>query len=335
MFAELSRRSVRMTCSDTRTFSGHVRAPSLPRRSLTIFNVADFRDRGPFEAGVRAKFSSAQQIAGTGQRTLDARPPGDNHDNGSAVTRQWISGVHVHMVITVAARFRSPEGGSEPVGGQPSSVRLHLYWIASQWRFGQTHDVSSNALNNWRSAGLARLAELEAVDALVGAGGSAIGLSTTQLIRSLFVSLVAEFQGFCRDLHDAAVDVHAREANARQAALLRNLLTQGRKLNSSNPRPAALGNDFGRLGFSFIDDLKARGAPTPAHLTALDQLIDYRNVIGHGDGWGIIREESRTGIRPTITCYQQHRDDMNSWAGTMDDVVADKLATLLNVPKPW
>jgi hypothetical protein len=41
---------------------------SRPRRSLTIFNVADFRDRGAFEAGVRAKSSSAQQIAGMGQR---------------------------------------------------------------------------------------------------------------------------------------------------------------------------------------------------------------------------------------------------------------------------
>ncbi len=69
--------------------------------------------------------------------------------------------------------------------------------------------------------------------------------------------LVAEFQSFSRALHDEAVDLHVAAAVVGQQSMLRTLLTQGRKLDSQNPRRAAIGSDFGRLGFSFIDELKA------------------------------------------------------------------------------
>lgn len=82
---------------------------------------------------------------------------------------------------------------------------------------------------------------------------------TTQLNRSLFVSLVAQFQGYCRGLHDEAVEVHIAAAVPGQRTVLRTLLTQGRALDTRTPRKATLGADFGRLGFSFIDDLKRQG----------------------------------------------------------------------------
>lgn len=117
--------------------------------------------------------------------------------------------------------------------------------------------MASQSLTAWRTAGLARLAELEAVH--VQATGTARGRrwGAAQLNRSLCLMLVAEFQSFSRALHDEAVDLHVAAAVVGQQSMLRTLLTQGRKLDSQNPRRAAIGSDFGRLGFSFIDELKA------------------------------------------------------------------------------
>ena len=195
--------------------------------------------------------------------------------------------------------------------------------------------VASNALVEWRSVGLARLAELEAVHAQ--ATGSARGRrwGTTQLNRSLFVVLVAQFQGYCRRLHDQAVDVHVAAAIPGQQSLLRTLLTQGRKLDSQNPRRAALGSDFGRLGFTFIDDLKAATPSAAAELDSLEALIDYRNAIGHGDEAMIAAIEAHGQVKATKGAYQNHRRTIDHLAGTMDDVVADQLTALLGVSRPW
>ncbi|MDQ6782076.1 MAG: hypothetical protein M3063_01245, partial [Actinomycetota bacterium] len=158
---------------------------------------------------------------------------------------------------------------------------------------------------------------------------------TAQLNRSLFVVLVAQFQSFCRALHDAAVDVHVGAAVEGQQVMLRTLLTQGRKLDTQNPRTSALGADFGRLGFSFIDDLKAQGAVTQLQLVGLEQLIDYRNAIGHGDETKTVALESATNIRSTKGSYLRNRRALNSLASTMDDVVATQLTALLGVTRPW
>ncbi|MDQ6839652.1 MAG: hypothetical protein M3137_15330, partial [Actinomycetota bacterium] len=122
---------------------------------------------------------------------------------------------------------------------------------------------------------------------------------------------------------------------AGQQVLLRTLFTQGRKLDTQNPRTSALGADFGRLGFSFIDDLKARGVATRQQLVGLDQLIDYRNAIGHGDENRIVALEKTTDIRSTKGSYQNNRRALNSLAATMDDVVAAQLAAQLDGPRPW
>ncbi len=85
---------------------------------------------------------------------------------------------------------------------------------------------------------------------------------TEQLNRSMFLTLVAQFQTYCRDLHDEAVEVHLAHGNVRQEAILRKLLTQGRRLDVGNPRTDALENDFSRLGFKLLSALRSRGQLT-------------------------------------------------------------------------
>lgn len=195
--------------------------------------------------------------------------------------------------------------------------------------------MSSSALARWRGSGLARLAELEAVHANLTGSGSGRRWGTTQLNRSLFLALVAQFQSFCRDLHDDAVAVYVAEANAHRRDNVKALLVQGRRLDTHNPRRSTLGHDFVRLGLTMITDLKAEGPATERQLDALDRIVDYRNAIGHGDDAKIPVIEAGGEIKATKRSYQQHRQALDALAGTMDDVVAEQLARSLGISRPW
>jgi hypothetical protein len=116
---------------------------------------------------------------------------------------------------------------------------------------------------------------------------------------------------------------------------VRTLLTQGRRLDIENPRRSTLGADFGRLGFSFIDDLKGLGLATRQKLDDLDRLVDYRNGIGHGNEAKIAGLEAGSDIRSTKASYQRYRRSINQLAGTMDAEVARQLTVLLGIERPW
>ena len=195
--------------------------------------------------------------------------------------------------------------------------------------------MTSTALTQWRSSGLARLAELEAVHANLTGTGPGQRWGTTQLNRSLFLALVAQFQSYCRDLHDEAAQVFIGQASPRQMPTLRVLVVQGRRLDTHNPRRSTLGHDFVRVGLTLIDDLKAAGPQVVDQLDALDRVVDYRNAVGHGDESKIAALEAGGRIKATKRSYEQHRRALDALAGTMDDVVADQLAGSLGIPRPW
>lgn len=195
--------------------------------------------------------------------------------------------------------------------------------------------VASSALTAWRTDGLERLRELESVHVLATGHGPGRRWGTQQLNRSLFVALMAQFQAYCRDLHDQAVAVNVAAAAPGHQVLLQTLLTQGRKLDVGNPRKGALGSDFGKFGFAFIADLQAEGADTSRRLDMLEDLVDFRNAVGHGDEAKIDELEATTAIRSTKLSYTRHRQALNALAGTMDRVVAQKLVALLGGNRPW
>ncbi len=157
----------------------------------------------------------------------------------------------------------------------------------------------------------------------------------SQLNRSLFIILVAQFQIYCRDLHDDAVDVHVGAANPQQADVLRTLLTQGRKLDVQNPQPGALGSDFGRLGFQLIPTLKAEGTRTEEALQSLDVLVSFRNAIAHGNESEVGRLVAGGSIKETLTSYRAYWRTLDRLVDTMDQVVARELASGLGIPSPW
>ena len=157
---------------------------------------------------------------------------------------------------------------------------------------------------------------------------------TTQLNRALFVALCAQFQRFCRKLHDEAIDVQLGVAHRNQVELLDLLLRRGRRLETANPRPSALGSDFMRLRINLIAELR-RDPTNLGALADLDRLLDFRNAIGHGDEPSIEVLTATGDIAATKASYLRYRRTLDGLARTMDRVVAEKLAVDLDIPKPW
>lgn len=149
------------------------------------------------------------------------------------------------------------------------------------------------------------------------------------------MALVAQFQTYCRDLHDEAVDVHVSYSMPQQSELLRTLLSQGRKLDSQTPRSSTLGSDFGRLGFPLIEAVKAVGSAAEEDLHRLDVLCDFRNAIGHGNETEVTAIVSQGEIKATKTIYKRYRRTLDRLAGTLDRVVADEMGRLLAIQAPW
>lgn len=195
--------------------------------------------------------------------------------------------------------------------------------------------MPSAAHANWKGAGLARLRELEKVHTQVAGGTPGRKWGTEQLNRSLMVALVAQFQTYCRELHDEAVAVHVGQATAEQQSLLEQLLTTGRKLDTHTPRTDTLGSDFGRLGFDLMAGVKAVGAVPEAALKSLDLLVEFRNAVGHGNEAKIAKLEKHGPIKATKKSYTEYRATIDGLVGTIDAVVAAKLAALLNIGPPW
>lgn len=195
--------------------------------------------------------------------------------------------------------------------------------------------MSSSALAAWTTAAQDNLDQLEMIHRAATGTGPGRRWRTTQLNRSLLVALVGQFQGYCRDLHDVAIAVHVGHASAGQGQLLQVLLTQGRKLDSGNPRKSALGADFGRLGFTFIPAVSAADPTAGAALDTLEELIDYRNAVAHNNESEIASIESAGNIRATLGVFRQCRTTLNSLASIVDANVSAQLASLLSIPAPW
>jgi hypothetical protein len=112
-------------------------------------------------------------------------------------------------------------------------------------------------------------------------------------------------------------------------------MTQGRQLDSKNPRPGALGSDFGRLGIELIPKLRILGQAVTDAVDVLEVLVDFRNAVAHGNESELAAVEATGRVRATLTSYRAHRRALNQLVGTMDEVVATELANELDIAAPW
>ncbi len=94
----------------------------------------------------------------------------------------------------------------------------------------------SRAKDVWETEYAGRLDQLEQIHADARGRKRGRRWDIEQLVRSLFVTLVGQFQVYCRELHNEAISVYIASANERQVAVLETLLKQGRKLDTQNPQ---------------------------------------------------------------------------------------------------
>ena len=167
----------------------------------------------------------------------------------------------------------------------------------------------------------------------MGGAGPGRRYATQQINQAYAMLLSSQFQGFCRDLHSEATDCICGPAGAgdMRLLLLHLRLTAGRKLDTGNPNPSNLGNDFAFFELDLWKKLKVRNAANSQRNRQLEELNRWRNAIAHQDF-----DPARLGGRTTITL-----NDVRRWRRTcehlaidMDWVIAVHIATIIGV-SPW
>ncbi|MCJ7857191.1 hypothetical protein [Corynebacterium kalidii] len=105
--------------------------------------------------------------------------------------------------------------------------------------------------------------------------------------RTLYPALVAEFQGFCRDLHDETISTISEEASwptEQLAALATAAIRKGRGLNHKNPSPSVIDEDFRSLGLPIWRRAQQlHPEDYPGWRASLETLVRIRNAVAHSD----------------------------------------------------
>jgi hypothetical protein len=192
--------------------------------------------------------------------------------------------------------------------------------------------MTSPAIEAWRSCRLPRL------DRLLAAHPSTAGSSTDpavaqELTEALVLRLAAEFQGFCRDLHDdvvKAILVVVAPPTSPVRTLLLNGLTVGRGLGRRSADPKTIAEDFGRLGYD-LWGLLGDGRPDSARAwrEGLRLLHRMRNGLIHDDRAGISEAEA-AGWPLSIDTVWAWRNLLDELASAMQD--ASELGNTRMVP---
>lgn len=166
--------------------------------------------------------------------------------------------------------------------------------------------------------------------------GLAASATSPPLREAYVVRVVAEFQGFARDLHDEAVVrlVTLSKARAAHHGALRRAATAGRRLDATNPSLETLERDFARLG---LHDLERRLKATVPHWPAVERqlrlLLDLRNAVAHGDERGRVRVRRR-GAVATLAWVGRTRSHLDTVANAIDHLLWDQLERTFG-REPW
>ena len=195
--------------------------------------------------------------------------------------------------------------------------------------------MASTAKTTWDTESKKHLDQLEELHAAAAGIAWQRSWPTDHLYQGLFVSLVAQFQAYCKALHDEAVEAMLNLVDPRLSETIKRLAIRGRRLDQQTPRPSVLGYDFGLLGISIIPAMHRHTSTASADLQRLDLLIDFRNAATHGNRSDADELASNGGIEPTLQSFRSYRTNTDRLVPILDKTVADTLASALRAPPPW
>jgi hypothetical protein len=196
--------------------------------------------------------------------------------------------------------------------------------------------MTSPAFGAWRSGRLVRL------DGLLAAHPNSIGSATDPAVaqewtEALVQRLASEFQGYCRDLHDDAVEAILDTIMASYSplrAVLMNGLILDRGLDRRSADPKTIANDFARLG---LDLWVALAASHPEAVSGWREglllLHRARNGVSHDDR-ATLAAVAAAGWPMAIGSVRAWRNLVDEAAAAMDDEVSKDIAERIR-ENPW
>lgn len=141
----------------------------------------------------------------------------------------------------------------------------------------------SAAFRRWVGPRKRALDEMTAAHAAIGGSGRGRRYATQQVNQAYAMLLVAQFQGFCRDLHREAADAMLPPVPAAYHPILSGSILFARKLMTGNPNPGNIGSDYNRLGLDFWPAVVNAHPRAKADKDGLERLCEWRNAIAHQD----------------------------------------------------
>jgi len=192
------------------------------------------------------------------------------------------------------------------------------------------HVVSSDALLRWQNERCGVLDSLEAIHEQVTGKRRGRQTATEHLNLALFLRLAAEFQGFCRDLHDDAATCIADSLSDEYAAripVILGALVRGRQLDKGNASPGKIGTDFGNLGMSLWPAVYSKyPVKGPRWNQVLERLNEVRNAVAHSDNAKLAEVKRAQPL--TLATFRSWRSSLNTAATGLDKVVGAYLEYL-------
>jgi hypothetical protein len=189
--------------------------------------------------------------------------------------------------------------------------------------------MPSNSLINWQNVRQDALDQLEAAHATIGGSGPGRRYALQQINYAYAVILSSQFQGYCRDLHSECIDhiVNATPTNIQD--FLRLEFLWNRTLDKGNPHPGGIGSDFNRLGISFWPAVKTLNKHNDPRKDLLEELVNWRNAIGHQDFSGV-------GGQPILHLerVKRWRRALKALALEFDRAMCDYLTMIIQA-SPW
>ena len=198
--------------------------------------------------------------------------------------------------------------------------------------------MASTALKAWQSIRAKHLGQLYDAHAKTeGENAPGRRYATTQLNNALIIAVSAQFQGYCRALHDEASLVLVEEAPVSVKATFLLALQRDRKLDRGNPNEGNIGSDFGRLGLLKLWDRgRLSSASGKKHRVWLRRMNLWRNAIAHQD-FDFSSEDIKLLIRgqPWLSDVRRCHRACDYLAEAMDDAVSEFLKPLHAGVRPW
>jgi hypothetical protein len=192
--------------------------------------------------------------------------------------------------------------------------------------------MPSRSLALWQTQARSQLDEVERDHSALGGKGRGRRYATLQINHAYTVLLASQFQKICRDLHTEAADrIVGAVPDVAMRIIFKEALTRQRKLDHGNAGPSALGDDFSRVGITFLDAVKANRPENVGRLRPLEELILWRNAIAHQD-FSRLPPAAPPFLR--LGRVRRWRACCNALAEEFDHVIGAYLSTLAGVV-PW